>query len=142
MGGEDVQGRCADLSQAPRNRRDRRKTLAVPKGEDEAAIVNLRHRLSWSNPSSRFAMRVVAAVASRGSRRDFIDVFALIRSGIPLVRMLELYQQKYGVHDVAHVLASLCYFDDAESETMPELLLPVSWDEVTSELGHSVRSVG
>jgi hypothetical protein len=84
----------------------------------------------------------IAAVASRGSRRDFIDVFALIRSGIPLVRMLELYQQKYGVHDVAHVLASLCYFDDAESETMPELLLPVSWDEVKSELGHSVRSVG
>jgi len=41
--------------------------------------------------------------------------------------MLDLYRRKYATEDVGHVLASLCYFDDAERDPMPEMLVPVDW---------------
>ena len=77
----------------------------------------------------------LAAVAQRGSRRDFVDVFALGRR-IPLRRMLELYRRKYGIRDSGHVLFALTYFDDAEKEPMPRMLRPWSW----STIKRAVRS--
>jgi hypothetical protein len=74
----------------------------------------------------------LAAVAQRGARKDFLDVFALGRQGLGLGRMIALYQQKYETRDVAHVLAGLCYFDDAEREPMPVILAPADWAEVKS----------
>jgi hypothetical protein len=82
----------------------------------------------------------LSAAASRGSRKDFVDIFAIGRSAIPLARMLELYTLKYDASDTTHVLASLCYFDDAIREPMPEMLWPVTWDEVTATLEEWVRN--
>jgi hypothetical protein len=75
----------------------------------------------------------LAAVAQRGSRKDFVDVHALGRR-IPLARMLALYSKKYGIRDHAHVLAGLSYFDDAERESMPALLRRGSWEEMKREV--------
>ncbi len=55
----------------------------------------------------------LAAVAGRGSRKDFVDVFALLRSGLTLDEMLDLYRQKYSTQDIGHVLMSLTFFDEA-----------------------------
>lgn len=82
----------------------------------------------------------LTAVAARGSRKDFADVYALGRTGLGLSRMLELYQAKFETRDVIHVLASLCYFDDAEAEAMPEMLWPVSWSEIKATLEQWVRA--
>jgi hypothetical protein len=35
--------------------------------------------------------------------------------------MLDFYQRRYGVKDIAHVLYGLAYFDDAEREKAPIL---------------------
>lgn len=75
----------------------------------------------------------LAAVAQRGSRRDFVDVYALsLELGLP--RMLALYRRKYGTADVGHVLFALAHFDDAEREPSPRLLRRWSWREIKSSL--------
>ncbi len=71
----------------------------------------------------------LAAVAQRGSKKDFVDLYALGRR-LPLPRMLRLYGTKYGVKDPGHLLFALSFFDDAETERMPTMLRPCSWEEV------------
>jgi len=44
--------------------------------------------------------------------------------------MPRLCQRRFEVHDLAHVVFSLSYFEDAECEEMPEMLWPVGWEEI------------
>ena len=81
----------------------------------------------------------LAAVSQRGIRRDFFDVEALGRAGLDLPRMLSLYQAKYGVRDVGHVLAALTYFDDAERDPEPVLDAKRDWESVKATLRESVK---
>jgi hypothetical protein len=73
----------------------------------------------------------ISALASRGSRRDFIDLYAVSRQH-RLAELLGLFGQKFaGISfNRLHILKSLTYFDDAEREPMPEMLTDVSWDNV------------
>jgi len=72
----------------------------------------------------------LSAVAQRGSKKDFIDLYAIARKGLPLSRMLDLYRTKYGIADISHVLYSLTYFDDAEDDRMPVMLRDITWPQV------------
>lgn len=83
----------------------------------------------------------LAAVAQRGSRKDFVDIHALLQDHRPLVELLELYRRKYEVDDVGHVLFGLGYFDDAEEEVMPTMLEDVAWDDVRRSVERAVRNV-
>jgi hypothetical protein len=76
----------------------------------------------------------LSAVAQRGSRKDFIDIYALGQSGLTLEEMLDWYQRKYGVKDIAHVLYGLAYFDDAEREKAPYLVWKLEWEDVKSSI--------
>lgn len=73
----------------------------------------------------------IDAIASRGSRRDFIDLYAVSQIH-PLPDLLEFFDRKYsGVSfNRVHVLKSLTYFSDAESDPMPEMMTNLSWEEV------------
>ena len=55
--------------------------------------------------------------------------------------MLDWYRQKFSVEDIARVMFSLCYFDDAESAPMPMMLTPVTWEEVKQSLRQLVKAV-
>ena len=81
----------------------------------------------------------LAAVAQRGSRKDFVDVYAIGVRHRPLAEMLELYRRKYSTSDIGHVLMGLAYLDDAEEEPMPKMIWDVSWDEVTRRISDWVR---
>jgi hypothetical protein len=76
----------------------------------------------------------IAAVAQRGSKKDFLDIFALASRSFSLRRMVSWYQSKYGIDDVAHVLYSLVYFDDADRERMPTMIWKVKWPAVKESL--------
>lgn len=94
--------------------------------------------IEWTEPKLRLgsvpdlAAMKLAAIGNRGARKDFVDLFALGGTGLTLAEMLRLYQRRFGVEDVAHVVFSLSYFEDAEREEMPEMLWPVGWDEIKS----------
>ena len=75
----------------------------------------------------------LAAVAQRGSKKDFVDVFALGQH-FGLGDMLASYRKKYGVADAGHVLVALAYFDDADRERTPMLLQRQSWPDVKATI--------
>ena len=85
------------------------------------------------------AMKLLA-IAQRGSRKDFVDVYELLRSGVALRNMLGDFREKLG-SDPVSALRGLTYFDDAESEPMPEMLNLVDWRSVKRLVGDSVREV-
>jgi hypothetical protein len=72
----------------------------------------------------------LSAIASRGAKKDFIDLYVLGQSRFSLTQMLALYQQKFKTTDLLHVLSSLAYFDDADAEDSPALLWRLDWDEI------------
>jgi hypothetical protein len=69
----------------------------------------------------------LSAVAQRGAKKDFVDIYALGSRSCSLRQMLLWYQEKFSVQDLGHVLYSLAYFDDADRERMPRLLWDVNW---------------
>jgi Nucleotidyl transferase AbiEii toxin, Type IV TA system len=73
----------------------------------------------------------LSAVASRGTKRDFVDVYIAARD-FGLTTMLQWFERKYAQanYNRLHVLKSLTFFDDAEKDPMPHMLLPVDWPEV------------
>ena len=72
------------------------------------------------------------AISQRGTRRDFVDLFFICRQSIPLTELLASLPQKFaGVnYSLPHILRSLVYFDDAEKEPMPTMLVPVRWSDI------------
>jgi hypothetical protein len=100
----------------------------------------LRPAPRWRPGQCRVASRAdlaamkLAAVAQRGAKKDFVDLYALVRSGLSLRQAIQGYRRKYAVGDVAHVLYSLVYFDDADRERMPRMVWPTDWRAVKAAL--------
>jgi hypothetical protein len=82
----------------------------------------------------------LSAIAGRGARRDFWDLHGLLTSrGQGLREALDAYKQKYATEDVGHVVRSLVYFEDAESEPMPTGLTEERWEAIKADLRAWVR---
>ncbi len=71
------------------------------------------------------------AVSQRGSRKDFIDLYFLDRAGVDVRSAIHALPRKMpGVeHNLVHLIRSLAYFVDAESEPEPRMLVPFDWRE-------------
>jgi hypothetical protein len=82
----------------------------------------------------------LSAIADRGAKKDFVDLY-FIGKDLPLERMLALYKTKYGVSDIAHLIMSLAYFDDAERQRMPEMIQKAPWKTVKGEIQGWVRKL-
>ncbi len=80
------------------------------------------------------------AVSLRGTKKDFIDVHAL-GSAMPLQAMIHAYCHRFGLTDSARVLAALCYFDDADDQPMPTMLVPCDWEEIKHDILRQVRAI-
>jgi len=83
----------------------------------------------------------LAAIASRGSRKDFIDLWLLATRYWPLPDCLELYRRKFAARDIGHVVRSLTYFDDADEEPPLRLLIDVDWEEIKLDLVGRVKEL-
>lgn len=82
----------------------------------------------------------LSAICSRANKKDFIDLFFIAKQ-IPLKELLILFETKYAEvnFNQAHILKSLTYFEDAEKDSMPEMIIPVSWEEVKRELEKAIK---
>lgn len=84
----------------------------------------------------------VGAIAQRGTKRDFVDLYFLTKI-FPLEKSLDFYNQKY--RDLAsqktHILKSLIYFADADSNPMPQMIKAITWEEVRKFLVNEVRKL-
>ncbi len=73
----------------------------------------------------------LSAIASRGTKRDFVDLYVVVRQE-GLAPSLEWFKHKYAEvnQNIVHVLKSLTYFEDADKEPMPDMLALLSWEDV------------
>lgn len=83
----------------------------------------------------------LAAIAQRGAKKDFIDIYALATGHHRLPDLLDAYRRKYATDDLAHVLYGLIYFDDADRERMPTLLWDVDWRTVKRSITAWVKEL-
>jgi len=83
----------------------------------------------------------LSAIAQRGTKRDFVDIYALALKHRPLADMLRLYKKKFGTDEIGHVLTALAYFDDADAQRMPPLIWAVKWKDVKSSIRDWVNHV-
>ena len=83
----------------------------------------------------------ISAISSRGSKKDFIDLFFVCQQGISLEEMLKLFERKYKDIDynMVHILKSLLYFEDAEKEPMPKMIIPTKWEEVKNFFKKNIK---
>lgn len=84
----------------------------------------------------------LSAIAQRGARKDFCDIYALGKKHRPLHEMFDLYRKKFNLQDISPILYGLAYFDDAESERMPPMLWNISWKEIKKTITDWVKDAG
>ena len=85
----------------------------------------------------------LGAIISRGTRRDFVDLYLLCQS-LPLATLLERAEDKFGhVRDFPlQALKGLADLSLVEGEPMPRLAVPVEWGDVEAWLRGQVRELG
>lgn len=83
----------------------------------------------------------LAAVCQRQSKKDFVDVWALLQSGRSLRRLLTAYQRTFDVGDVAHVLYRLAEFDEVDQQPLPRMLWKSNWKQIKNDLSHALGTL-
>ena len=81
----------------------------------------------------------LSAITNRGTRKDFIDLFYLLKR-YPLEKMLSFYTNKYGDGSIFMVLKSLTYFDDAEIDISPNIMdKNINWTTIKNTISNEVK---
>lgn len=85
----------------------------------------------------------IAAISSRGTKRDFTDLYYL-RDRFTLLEMIGFYDKKFQNLDTnkAHLLKSLDYFNDADNDPEPNMLVSdYSWKKIKNFFNQEVREL-
>lgn len=85
------------------------------------------------------AMKIFAAEC-RGSKKDLFDIYCLLEK-FDINEIIDFALEKYPKTNKLHASRSLIFFDDAEETPDPDMLIPVSWDQVKERLITEVRRI-
>lgn len=82
-------------------------------------------------PTDIAVMKIIA-ISQRGSKRDFFDLYWCAKNIDSLENILKKTKGQYPsvAHDYHHILKSLVYFEDAESDPAPVVFFKVDWNEI------------
>jgi hypothetical protein len=96
-----------------------RPPLATPYGVSLASLLDIG------------CMKMVA-VSQRGSRKDFVDLYALGRAGLAPQELLRALGEEAPatLYNPIHIARSLAYFSDAEEEPPLDMLEEHDWNAV------------
>ena len=83
----------------------------------------------------------LSAIAQRGLRKDFCDIYFLGTKYRSLQDMLGLYQRKFKIKDIGPLLYGLSYFNDADHEPMPRMLVNVQWRTIKKTIQQWVKEL-
>ncbi len=85
----------------------------------------------------------IDSIATRGAKRDFIDLYYICKSGYRLSELFKVYDKKYGAlaSNIIHIQKSLVYFNDAEPEEIPRMLKSVSWLKVKEYFESEIKNL-
>lgn len=104
--------------------------LAKPKVENKIQLASIED----------IAAMKLNAISGRGSKKDFVDIYFLMKK-FSLKEMLNLYNRKYPEGSEFLVIKSLSYFEDAEKQQMPEMLIPTDWEQIKSDILKQVNKL-
>ena len=75
----------------------------------------------------------ISAIIGRGTKKDFIDIAFLLQK-FSLKNILDFYSLKYNDGSIFAAMKNLTYFDDAEGDIMPDMLMKKSWKQAKKEI--------
>lgn len=86
--------------------------------------------ISLASVADIAAMKL-SSVSGRATKRDYVDLY-IISQRYSLEQILLWYEQKFGLlsNNKYVIFRALGFFEDAESDEMPEMLVPAEWKEV------------
>lgn len=84
-----------------------------------------------ADPKDIAAMKAVA-IMDRGNKRDFVDLYFLVKEGLSVEQIFKIYDKKYQklANNIFSLIKSLQYFIDAEDTEMPKMIKKVSWEDI------------
>lgn len=90
-----------------------------------------------ASPKDIAAMKI-NAIEGRGTRKDFVDVFFLLKH-YSLQEILSFYKAKYPNYSDFRAMMSLTYFEDAEMQPMPNMFNNTSWPDMQKVIIEKVK---
>lgn len=98
--------------------------------------------LMLADPRDIAVMKVIA-IGGRGSRKDFIDLYCLLKGGMNLPEILSLIEQRFDNIDynAYHLQKSLVWFEDAQAEPMPDMIRDIEWQAVRQGIQGAVKAM-
>ena len=81
----------------------------------------------------------VNAVMGRGTKKDFVDVYFLLQH-YSFDELMQFYLQKYTDGSEYRALMSMSYFTDADTQPMPFMFQPASWNDIKLEIKRQIES--
>jgi hypothetical protein len=83
----------------------------------------------------------LSAITSRGSKKDFIDIFFILKQ-YPISELISWFSKKYTLSNYDYLLLkSLVYFNDADEDPMPLMLGNINWDHVKDSIIKEVKRI-
>ncbi|MDP3772577.1 MAG: nucleotidyl transferase AbiEii/AbiGii toxin family protein [bacterium] len=93
---------------------------------------SLQAEVLVASPSDIGCMKL-DALASRGLKRDFFDLYTILhKTDLSLSDLLRIFEKKFSSvrYNMMHIKKGLVYFVDAEHDPMPNMLEPIAWETV------------
>ena len=90
-----------------------------------------------ASPKDIAAMKV-NAVIGRGTKKDFIDIYYLLKH-FTFCDLIQFYLKKYPDGSEYRALLSMAYFDDADPQPMPYMFEQVEWEDIKQCIKHEVE---
>jgi len=80
----------------------------------------------------------LSAISQRGAKKDFYDLHLLLEH-YSIEQLLSFFRKKYPDLATFHIVKSMNYFADAESQVGPELKTKLSWNKLKKDIDKKVR---
>jgi len=89
------------------------------------------------------AVMKIIAISQRGRKRDFFDLYWCAKNIESLENLIKRVKAQYPfvAHDYHHILKSLVYFEDAESDPPPDIFFKADWKEIKNYFKKEILSI-
>jgi hypothetical protein len=79
----------------------------------------------------------MTAIVQRATKRDYVDLHALFKSGrVELAEAVSAMKKKFPGVNPSLALRAMTYSKDVEQQPMPAMLTKTSWEDVKRDLVH------
>ncbi|MDO8452470.1 MAG: nucleotidyl transferase AbiEii/AbiGii toxin family protein [bacterium] len=126
-----------------------KQTLTGTVKKVKLSLLGYKYKL-LEKPESCFNLQMAAlpdlaamkldTVIKRGAKRDFIDIYFLAQQ-YGLKELFIFHDRKFGEGREIMVKKALVYFDDADKDYMPDMLVPTDWKEIKNWFVKQIKNL-